>query len=204
MLVNKLDKELGIDENGFNYKDNGDGTVTITGYTDTGKFVYIPEILGGKPVTSIGNNAFAGKQLESVTIPDGVTTIGDKAFFNNKLTNITIPNSVTHINLGAFSINRLKDVVISANLTAITCNTFSSNKLENVIIPKSVNEITGPVFYNNPLKTVEFEGTLALPDAFFTFEPLDAKFQGWFTDKDFSNPWNHSVPQSVTIYAKWV
>uniref|UniRef100_UPI0028BEF8F7 leucine-rich repeat protein n=1 Tax=Psychrobacillus sp. TaxID=1871623 RepID=UPI0028BEF8F7 len=211
LLVTALLSSLSVNaatENGFVYDDNGDGTtVKITGYTSpTGpeKSLNIPETLGGKKVTSIGINVFASKDLESVTIPDGVTTIAYGAFSNNKLTHVTIPDSVTTIGGHAFSRNKLKDIVISENLTAIEENIFSVNELENVIIPKNVKTVDGPAFYNNPLKTVVFEGTLTLPDPILTFYPESTKFKGWFLEKAFSTPWNNSVPGSMTIYAKYI
>ncbi|MDR0444578.1 MAG: leucine-rich repeat domain-containing protein, partial [Treponema sp.] len=54
--------------------------VTITGYNKTGGAVVIPERINNKPVTTIGQMAFMGKQLTAVTIPNTVTTIGNYAF----------------------------------------------------------------------------------------------------------------------------
>ena len=49
-------------------------------------------------VTEIGDNAFFGRSLSSILIPNSVTTIGTSAFeYCNKLTTINIPNSVTNI-----------------------------------------------------------------------------------------------------------
>ena len=46
-------------------------------------------------VTSIGNDAFLGSGLTSVTIPNSVTSIGNEAFRGcSGLTSVTIPNSV--------------------------------------------------------------------------------------------------------------
>ena len=70
----------------FNYTNNGDGTVTITGYTAPVTAVTIPNTINGLPVTSIGYDAFYNGAtpgpgiLTSVTIPDSVTSIGDFAF----------------------------------------------------------------------------------------------------------------------------
>ena len=48
----------------------------------------------GEPVVSIGNSAFASKQLTSVTIPNSVTSIGNSVFYYNRLTGIRIGANV--------------------------------------------------------------------------------------------------------------
>lgn len=60
--------------------------------------VAIPET-----VVKIGESAFLGcKRLPTITIPDSVTEIGDRAFYNSSLKSITLPESVTKIGLEAF------------------------------------------------------------------------------------------------------
>lgn len=49
-------------------------------YTGTATGIYIPAEYDGQPVTKIGNNAFAGKEIARISIPDSVTDIGDNAF----------------------------------------------------------------------------------------------------------------------------
>ncbi len=58
---------------------------TITSYDNLcSKDVIIPNVLGGLPVTTIGNNAFNSDNLTSVLIPNSVRTINDYAFrYNN-------------------------------------------------------------------------------------------------------------------------
>ena len=75
------------------------GAVTITGYSGNGALdVVIPATLSGHPVTTIGQAAFAGYDITSVTIPNSVTSIGDYAFFYcTSLTSVTHPNSFTSI-----------------------------------------------------------------------------------------------------------
>ncbi len=67
--------------------------------------VVIPQEYDGKPVTRIGDGAFAVcTSLTSVTIPNSVTSIGRGAFaVCTSLTSVTIGNSVTSIYAQAFS-----------------------------------------------------------------------------------------------------
>ena len=87
--------------------------------TSCGSDVVIPNMIGGKKVTSIGNSAFFLNQLTSVVIPDSVTSIGDFAFSNNQLTSVVIPDSVTSIGNSAFHMNKLTSVVIPDSVTSI-------------------------------------------------------------------------------------
>ncbi|MDB4664796.1 leucine-rich repeat domain-containing protein [Verrucomicrobia bacterium] len=65
-------------------------------------------------VTSIGDVAFRGSSLRSITIPDSVTSIGDRAFSGcSYLTSIIIPQSVTSIETFAFfNCSSLTSIVI--------------------------------------------------------------------------------------------
>ena len=80
-----------------------DGTVEITGYNGKAEKLTIPNMLNGKKVTSIGDNAFSGCSfLISITIPDSVTSIGDSVFYRSSLTSVTIPDSVAQIGVNPF------------------------------------------------------------------------------------------------------
>jgi YD repeat-containing protein len=64
----------------FNYSTNN-GTITITGYTGSGRSVNVPSAINGLPVTVIGANAFSMQpSLTAVTIPDTVASIGNSVF----------------------------------------------------------------------------------------------------------------------------
>src|SRR5690625_4077046 len=76
---------------GYEWKDNGDGTVTITGYTGNATDITIPETIDGKTVTVIGEVAFENKGLATVTMPATVRVIHNKAFMYSQLKSITIP-----------------------------------------------------------------------------------------------------------------
>jgi len=59
-----------------------DGTVTITGYTCPAGDADIPDTIDGKPVVSIGSNAFYECYgLTSVRFPYSVRSIGERAFY---------------------------------------------------------------------------------------------------------------------------
>jgi hypothetical protein len=88
----------------FTYTEEN-GTITITGYTGNATSVTIPAQINGKPVASIGWDAFKGfTNLISVVIPNSVTTIWGSAFENcTSLASITIPDSVTTISYSVFT-----------------------------------------------------------------------------------------------------
>lgn len=112
------------------YKQNDDGTLTITGLADEYKNIdvlYIPSQIDNKTVTSIGQGAFHDcDSLTSVTIPDSVTSIGNYVFaYCDNLTNITIPDSVTSIGAFVFQLcTGLTSVVIGESVTSIGDSAF--------------------------------------------------------------------------------
>lgn len=92
--------EAGEKEYGdFKYVVNDDGTITITGYTGkSSSDVDIPQTIGDKSVTVIGENAFNGARLfGTITIPEGVTKVSRGAFFNSNAMKIVFPRSVSTI-----------------------------------------------------------------------------------------------------------
>ncbi len=157
----------------FTYTYNG-VSITITGYP-TSEFgaLVIPTSIAGKPVTSIGDWAFADCiDLTSVTIPNSVTSIGAEAFvgcyglsritigtsvtsigdfaFNGcyGLTSVTIPNSVTSIGADAFdSCDGLTRVTIGTSVTSIGDDAFiGCSGLTIITIPNSVTAIGEQAF----------------------------------------------------------
>lgn len=131
---------------------NGDGTITITGYTGSNKTIEIPGMLDGLSVTEIGGMAFFGKGLTDVSLPDSVTNIGYGAFSNNLLEQITLPDRVTSLGDYAFSLNRLTSVTIPSSVESIEEGVFHGNLLTDVTIPSSVTSIGVGAFWENELK----------------------------------------------------
>jgi len=143
-------------ESDFSFRIIGNGTaVEIIRYVSGNTDVRIPARIQGLPVTVIGEEAFWGNQLTSVTIPDSVAHIGDFAFNGNRLTSVIIPDSVTHIGNEAFADNGLTSVSISNNVTHISRGAFWNNMLASVIIPDGVTHIHFAAFWaNTPLASV--------------------------------------------------
>ena len=133
---------------------DGGRSVKITKYVGDQWEVNIPPKIQGLPVTHIGEEAFASKNLIKITIPNNVTSIGDYAFFDNQLTNITIPNSITNMGIGAFWLNDLTNVTIPRNLQKIENRVFGKNRLISITIPNNIISIGDYAFYDNSLESV--------------------------------------------------
>ncbi|MFP6872370.1 MAG: leucine-rich repeat domain-containing protein [Verrucomicrobiales bacterium] len=136
--------------NPIKYKIAGD-TVTITGCDRKASgALTIPATIEGKPVTSIGDKAFAYcSGLTSITIPDSVTSIGVRAFYKcSSLTSTTIPDGVTSIRDFAFlGCTSLTDILIPDGVTSIGKSAFSDcTSLTNIAIPHGVTSIGWSAF----------------------------------------------------------
>lgn len=105
--------EYEFDILGFTYEDNGDGTLTVTGFDSTtahlldnnSYVVAIPEEIDGKTVTTIGEGAFEGENaISTVYIPVTVTEICANAFKNaTNLSTVSIaPGGLEIIGRSAF------------------------------------------------------------------------------------------------------
>jgi len=155
-------------ENNFGWLrvDNG---VRIRGYTGNNTDLRIPSHIQGMPVTSIGADAFSGKGLTSVVIPNTVTQINAGAFRGNRLTEVVIPGSVIVIGgglmSGAFENNQLTSVTISNGVREIGVSAFAGNRLVNVTIPDSVSIIRTSAFANNQITSVNLPTTTKLESA---------------------------------------
>lgn len=129
------------------------GVVTITGCdTVTTGIVNIPATIEGKPVTSIGDDAFANcDQITGVTIPDSVTTIGARVFWHcYELRQIVIPEGVTTMGERSFvACSKLESVSLPDSLTTIADYAFfyDCGKLASVKLPAGLTGIGQFMFY---------------------------------------------------------
>ena len=160
-------KANAVTEMNFRYRDNGDGTCTITGYKWEAGSINIPEMIDGLKVTAIGDKVFykAWGFKGPLTIPDSVTSIGKSAFEEcfGLSGSLIIPDSVTFIDDRAFMYcYGFTDLTLSKNLKEIGgsfsyCTGFSGK----LTIPEGVEKIGSGAFY----WCENFSGELILPQS---------------------------------------
>jgi hypothetical protein len=73
--------------------------IRITGYLGSKSNVNIPPVINNLPVIEIGEKAFYYKKITGIIIPDSVKKIGNEAFAGNNLTSITLGNGVFFDNI---------------------------------------------------------------------------------------------------------
>jgi len=117
----------------------------------------------GSVCQSIGNYAFYGCGMTSITIPNSVTSIGDYTFCGcTGMTSITIPISVKNIGNYAFDGCGMTSITIPNSVTSIGDYVFGHcSNLTRVTIPNSVTSIGYYAFgYCIKLTCVTFQGTI--------------------------------------------
>ncbi|MDD7651517.1 MAG: leucine-rich repeat domain-containing protein [Candidatus Faecousia sp.] len=100
----------------FRYK-RENGEITITGYTGADRGIVIPKEIDGRPVTKIGEQAFEGYDLTSVSFPETVTHIEMYAFRDCEcLERVELPDSLLELGAWAFDeCDALKELRIPKN-----------------------------------------------------------------------------------------
>ncbi len=152
------------------YNDDHTGVIIQSGGSSQGAIVipsaiYDPISDQDLPVVGIGGNAFAAREITSVTIPETVQTIGANAFSScrnlrtitlreglqsigssafancSSLTSITIPDSVTEIQYLAFNnCSGMSTLHIGSGLRQINMGAFQRcTALTEVVLPENVS-----------------------------------------------------------------
>ena len=135
-------------ESGLAYKlINNNTEFEVSGLGSASGHITIEESYRGRPVTRIGDMAFANKSKDVASVKilgNNIREIGSRAFINCSLmTSIELPDSVTKIGAYAFQGCRgLTEIDIPAGVTEISNYTFEfCRSLTNVKIPASVTTI---------------------------------------------------------------
>ncbi len=137
---------------GIYYNITGNNTVEVT-YSDRDNNTYsgsvsIPETVTNNgteySVTKIGEYAFQGSAVTSVSMPECIISIDYNAFKGcQNLESVTLPESLTTLGSYAFySCKLLKTIKIPSGVTAIPSSCFyECSSLESVTIPEGVTTI---------------------------------------------------------------
>ena len=111
-------------------------------------------------LTSIGNNAFKDNNLESLDIPNSVTDIGDSAFTGNSFSSyVYIPNENANVDTSAFDSSIV--VVVEGTESCFVRDSNNATILAHypcsastVEIPSDITSIADEVFENKGLTSV--------------------------------------------------
>ena len=125
-------------------------------------------------VTSIGNYAFNGVAIESISFPETVTSIGSNAFGHcRNLSEIEIPNSVNYLGEYAFiNCSNLVTASIPEGVTELSEGLFlGCSKLAEVSLPSSLQTI-GPrcFFWCYDLGNINFPDSLTRIEEFAFYD----------------------------------
>ncbi len=151
------DEENGEDSNiivagNFTFDINRGMVISYSGPSGTG--VEIPSEIEGHAVIGIGDNAFNGKGLTSVVIPEGLLNIGKQAFRGNNLTELNIPESVQSIGEGAFRQNKLMTLSLPDSVSTIGVRAFNQNEITELKLPGNLEKLGGYSFADNKINSV--------------------------------------------------
>ena len=161
----------------FELSEDGNSYIVSSGQNCTAENVIIPSEYNGKPVTEIGNDAFANMPIKSVVFPDSIKVIGEWSFCgDNELESITIGQGVTIIGSTAFSeCYSLKNVVIPDSVQTIGDCAFSCSGIETVTIGSGIKTIADEAFGATHLKSIVIPSSVEIIDrnAFADCEQLE-------------------------------
>ena len=139
-----LGEDTIMTEDRFLYEIRSDDTIEITGYLGPLMDIVIPASIDGRPVRSIGEEAFSWAhcnrtELESVVIPEGVTKIGVRAFWAvHSIREISLPSTIAEIEDQAFTYcTGLTALVIPDGVTSLGEDVFLGS--ENLMVVTGSN-----------------------------------------------------------------
>lgn len=92
-----------------------------------GSSVSIPSTINGEEVWGIAPKAFANKGISSVNLPSTITDIGEFAFYGNNLSSVSIPHSTLYVGPQAFAFNSISSANIPSSVDSIGEGAFEGN-----------------------------------------------------------------------------
>lgn len=184
----------------WSFRNNADGTVTLTKYFGSKTDIICPSYICGRPVTEISYKLFRNTRVSSVILPDGLTRLHDGIFFNcTNLTSVTVPEGVTGIGKKAFYLCRsLSSLKLPDSVTEIGEDAFHCcRSLTAVTVPDGVTSIGNEAF--NDCDSLEL---ITIPESVTSFGVMalgssDIPILLYFKNRPFDN-----IPDEYkTVYA---
>ena len=134
---------------GFEFLENEYGGYTLISYSGADAEVKMPTKHKGKPINIIGEYAFSGSGIVSVTLSDEITVIEKGAFENcTRLAELVIPENVVSIGERAFAgCSALSSVSLPTGLREISKEMMRDCGVSELVIPEGIKIIRGYAFY---------------------------------------------------------
>ncbi len=129
------------------YETDGRGII-IKDYIGKSQRITIPEIIENKKVTKIASEAFEGKNLIEINMPDTIKEVGKYAFASNMyLEHIKLSASLKTMPEGMLAFcTKLKELQVPSSVKSMGKNSLDYLKLRRLVIPSSVQKISNKVF----------------------------------------------------------
>lgn len=115
---------------------SGQSTYRINGFNGEVDNLVIPDVFGGKEITTINNGVFSSKTIKSMKLGSNITTLNNTAFSNcaNLETIDLMGSKLTTIGTYAFKdCSSLKDFVMPSTVTSLANDAFNGcSSLNNI------------------------------------------------------------------------
>lgn len=153
----------------FSLEKLADGTYSIIDYnTVCGSDVGVPSSVDGNLVTVIGENAFRGKGLTSVTLYYGIKELKLGAFQNNNIKSLKLASTVKTVGEYAFYGNQIENLDLPEGVVTIGGWSFAYNNISVISFPRTLTSIGSYAFYGNKLNEIELKSNPSLGGAAFS------------------------------------
>ncbi|MGI6471707.1 MAG: leucine-rich repeat protein [Candidatus Methanomethylophilaceae archaeon] len=140
----------------FEYRENDDGSLTITKYKGLSNNVTIPDKISGKIVSSIGERAFYNKSLTEIIIPNTVGSIGKEAFSGcTNLKSLDMPVDLQTVSDSFYNCANIESVKLtmgeegigtSYSSNVVTPWQYSKSNLTSITISDGIKSIGNYAF----------------------------------------------------------
>ena len=115
-------------------------------------------------VTTIGERAFAGSSITSVTMPDGITEMGQAAFAGSSVEEVTLPGSLSTVPTATFQeCSRLHTVRIGSQTALISDYAFDGCPLRHIYLEAYYPPLCRPEAFTTSYSALLSQCTIHVP-----------------------------------------